>query len=259
MPNKPVILVYHKVEVKREIGITRISPDSFRRQMELLRSEGFSSISPYQLLDHLLRHAPLPERCALITFDDGYEGTYRFAYPILRENGFGAIVFLISEFLGGWNRWDVRLCGRFKHLSPDQIGEMASGGFLFGSHGATHRFLTSSSRVPCRIELERSKLKLERELGLKVDFLSYPYGIWDRRIAKLVQTIGYRAAFTMNPFLPISADTLFSLPRIPIYSFDTLETFRIKVGLGSGKARRFLFKVGLLANRCSHASRLVRP
>jgi len=257
MPNEPVILVYHKVESKREIGVTRISPESFRRQIELLRSEGFTSISPYQLLDHLFHQRPLPERPVLITFDDGYEGIYRFARPILTENGFSATVFLISEFIGSWNRWDIRLCGRFKHLSIDQIAEMRSDGFTFGSHGATHRFLASYRGILRRFELEWSRIKLEREIGMKVDLLSYPYGDWNEDVIKSVRRAGYRAAFTMNPFLPISAEAIFSLPRISVYSFDTLESFRIKIGIGSQKLRRFLLGLNLMVNRCSHAGRLV--
>ncbi|HID57308.1 TPA: polysaccharide deacetylase family protein [Candidatus Poribacteria bacterium] len=257
MSNEPVILVYHKVEAKREIGLTRISPESFRRQIEFLRSEGFTSISPYQLLDYLLHHRSPPERSVIITFDDGYEGVYRFARPILMENGFTATIFLISEFVGNWNRWDVRLCGRFKHLSADQISEMSSDGFTFGSHGATHRFLTSYSGILRRFELERSRIKLERVIGRRVDLLSYPYGDWNEDVVKSARRAGYRAAFTMNPFLPISAETIFSLPRISIYSFDTLESFRAKIGLGSQKLRLFLFGLNLMVNRCSHAGRLV--
>ena len=250
------ILVYHKVELKRELGITRVSPERFRRQMETLLSEGFTSISPHRLVDHLRRGSPLPSRSALITFDDGYEGVHRFAYPVLKRYGLKAIVFLISAFLGRENSWDASICGRFKHLSIRQIREMAGYGLEFGSHGVCHLFLDSAPALLRRAEIELSRLSLTRKLRLPIRFFSSPYGCWNEPIRKEVRKAGYEAAFTMNPFLPLSPENLFSLPRISIYSFDNDITFRAKLGLEGKILRWAAFKLNLIANRCSHLNRL---
>jgi peptidoglycan/xylan/chitin deacetylase (PgdA/CDA1 family) len=44
--------------------------------------------------------APLPPHAVLITFDDGYRNNYRYALPVLRRFGVGAIFFLTSGFVG---------------------------------------------------------------------------------------------------------------------------------------------------------------
>ena len=43
--------------------------------------------------------APLPERAAVITIDDGYRSIYTVAYPALREFGLPASVFLTTAFV----------------------------------------------------------------------------------------------------------------------------------------------------------------
>lgn len=43
---------------------------------------------------------PLPDRAALITFDDGWLDTIEYAYPELKRRGLSGVVFIASEVLG---------------------------------------------------------------------------------------------------------------------------------------------------------------
>ena len=72
--------------------------EQFRAQMQLLKSL-FTPISALQLAG-FLDGAPLPDRPALVTFDDGYRDNGLVAWPILREMGIPAIVFLATGHIG---------------------------------------------------------------------------------------------------------------------------------------------------------------
>ena len=42
-----------------------------------------------------------------ITFDDGYRNNLTEALPILKEFGFSATCYIISQMIGGINEWDL--------------------------------------------------------------------------------------------------------------------------------------------------------
>ena len=112
MPALPLILCYHKVERRRELGVTRLSPRRFARQMERLARDGWRALT----LDELLacargeRNAG-PDEVA-ITFDDAYRGLRDHAFPVLEALGFPALCFAITDYAGRLNRWDVAYGGR---------------------------------------------------------------------------------------------------------------------------------------------------
>lgn len=71
------------------------NPDGFAEQMDYL-SRWFNVVSLSEVAEWLIDKKPLPPHAALITFDDGYLDNYIFAYPILRERDFPAVIFLTT-------------------------------------------------------------------------------------------------------------------------------------------------------------------
>ncbi len=63
----------------------------------------------------------------LLTFDDGYASLAGSAYPILADLGFTATTFLITDYIGKMNTWDLQYTwNRLQHLSWPQIEQRAS-------------------------------------------------------------------------------------------------------------------------------------
>lgn len=278
------ILVYHKVDPRRELGITSLSPQRFKKQIIFLKTEGYTSISPQSLLNPIAdtmqerelgerqrckdeMHQPVDPpryRPLAITFDDGYEGIYTCAYPILKESKFTAIIFVTTGYIGRRNRWDKSPGPRFKHLDWVQIREMADGGIWFGSHGVNHGFLTKQNDSVAKYEIETSKKILEDGLGQPVDFFSYPYGDYDERIINFVRESGYKAAFSLRPELLKAryinnANLVYALPRIAIYLLDDMWAFKAKIGFVRTDSLPYIQKVkNRLINKCAYASILVK-
>lgn len=72
--------------------------DAFRAHVEFLNAR-YTVIPLGDLVRAAASGAPLPPRPAVITIDDGYRSIYTVAYPILREAGVPAAVFLATEFV----------------------------------------------------------------------------------------------------------------------------------------------------------------
>ncbi|MDJ0839980.1 MAG: polysaccharide deacetylase family protein [Acidobacteriota bacterium] len=94
-----LVVMYHHVhgpQVPHLAGLHGVQAEDFRRQLITLRKH-YTPISYNELRDALDRGAQLPDRCVLITFDDGTIDHYRTAFPILVEEGYSGLFFIISD------------------------------------------------------------------------------------------------------------------------------------------------------------------
>ncbi|PYP07713.1 MAG: hypothetical protein DMD59_14435 [Gemmatimonadetes bacterium] len=124
------VLCYHRIGGPLELGVTRVSRSVFARQMTALARAGWRTLTLEEFARHAVtvgaQHAaPLhnhPSRELLLSFDDGYASLADNAYPVLADLGFTATTFLITDYIGKTNTWDVRYTWhRLRHLSWLQI------------------------------------------------------------------------------------------------------------------------------------------
>ena len=103
------ILLYHGVAPQEErtdlpaqAGIYKyrkkfISPEIFEQQLEYLKKE--YTILPLEEALQRLRSGNLPKNALSITFDDGYENNYLYAFPILKGLELPATFFVTTDFV----------------------------------------------------------------------------------------------------------------------------------------------------------------
>lgn len=173
------ILMYHNIVEETTLSAPDwISVELFEKQILYIIKKGFSPISP----DMLLTQSLLPKKPILIIFDDGYENTYNFAFPILKKLNLPFTVFLISDYLSDEtdrkaNLWDTRNCPKAFHLSKKMIQEMLMSNLLsIGSHSKTHRIFNHLSDGEIEQEINLSIQFLEHTFKQKCIFFAYPGG-----------------------------------------------------------------------------------
>jgi peptidoglycan/xylan/chitin deacetylase (PgdA/CDA1 family) len=117
------ILAYHRVldddpgSFPYDEGVISASTQGFRSQMAFV-GKNFDVVSFEDLLSFEFERVRPPKRPLIITFDDGYRDNYTNAFPILRQAGLPATIFLAAGYIGNhrlfW--WDsVAFC--VKHTS----------------------------------------------------------------------------------------------------------------------------------------------
>ncbi|MBQ1237534.1 MAG: polysaccharide deacetylase family protein, partial [Oscillospiraceae bacterium] len=84
----PVIMYHHILESSKLLGAYCITPAELRSDFERIRQDGYTPVVVADLLDYVYNDVPLPEKPIMITFDDGYESNYAYAYPLLQEYGY---------------------------------------------------------------------------------------------------------------------------------------------------------------------------
>jgi peptidoglycan/xylan/chitin deacetylase (PgdA/CDA1 family) len=230
------ILMYHEVAKRQDIDdLARrtqrgyILPlDDFEHQMAFLAEAGFHSISLSQLLAWCRMGAQLPPNPVVITFDDGFAGNHRYAFPILRRHGLNATFFVVSNRMG-----DSQMMGW------SDLREMIAGGMAVESHTANHPLLSTLSESRTQDELSSSKLAIEDKLGRAVQFLSLPNGDSNSYYRSAATGAGYLGGCGSGFGFNVQATDHYQWRR-----------FAIKQGLGINRFR------GLLLRRRSTILRL---
>ncbi len=246
---RPPVLCYHRVGGPLELGVTRVASSIFARQMTTLARAGWKTLTLDQFAERLQPgHSALrtPHSAFLLTFDDGYASLAEHVYPILADVGFTATTFLITDYVGRLNTWDVRYTWhRLAHLDWDTIGRWRARGFDFASHTASHQRLTRLSDAQAAAELERSRETLRRRMGLEAArAVAYPFGARDERIERLANAVGYELGFGGVH----GNGSRLALARLPVYLWDV---GRVPLGLRGGVVALAGRVAAHLANRCA--------
>lgn len=219
------ILTYHKVALRREMGINVVSPQRFRQHISFLYEAGFRSITFWDLLNE----PELPPKAVILTFDDAYESIYQHAFPILQEFSFQGVVFVISGFIGCRNRWDINLGGiHFRHMSEEQLREIEQAGWEIGVHGTTHRALTMLNGAQLEQEIRVSRCTLEKISSKPLVSIAYPFGMHNPQVRRVAGEAAFRFGCKSIRGTNSTADLL-QLRRIPVYQFEGVPALRRKL------------------------------
>jgi glycosyltransferase involved in cell wall biosynthesis/peptidoglycan/xylan/chitin deacetylase (PgdA/CDA1 family) len=246
-----VVLAYHAIADLAGEGVLAeygVPPERFAAQLDALRRGGWSFVDLDRLRAGLRGEAELPRRAVLLTFDDGYADLLSEGVSLLSERGVPTVAFAIADRIGASNDWDRPRQGNpLALLDEEGLRSLAGAGVTIGSHGATHRRLTELDPAELGAEVEGSKARL-RSLGLPdpVAF-SYPYGVWDPRVAAAVKNAGYELAFTVRPGAADRAESPYALPRVEVFAADGPRAVRVKARTATWPAwlrRRLLRLLG---------------
>jgi peptidoglycan/xylan/chitin deacetylase (PgdA/CDA1 family) len=215
------ILTFHALDDAHTV--ISFAPALFERLVGVVRAGGYRVMPLASAAESLRRGTALPERPLVITFDDGYRSVYQAAFPILRDNGMPATVFLAVGDPAEKSRRaaadpNTRLPsmeGR-PMLSWGEIREMQRGGMSFGAHTLTHPDLTRLPPADIEREMVDSKGVLEETLGEPVAGFAYPFGRYDARSLQLARQ-HFACAVSDRLGLADPGSDIHALPRVDAY------------------------------------------
>ncbi|MBI4300860.1 MAG: polysaccharide deacetylase family protein [Chloroflexi bacterium] len=217
------ILMYHHVgplpsnpdAIRR--GLT-VSQGDFAAQVRLLATSGFQSISLLDLMLAFRGYKQLPPKPVIITFDDGYDDNYRYALPILKENGMKATFFIVTD-----------LVGKTEYLTWQQITEMAGEGMSMQAHGVSHIDLSVLPPSQVLYQITESRRAIEAHTGRRVRFYAYPSGKFNDGVVAALKENGYLAAASTLYGTDHRASEPFILKRVRVQGGESLQSFARKL------------------------------
>jgi|SRR5215470_15913506 len=232
------VLMYHRLGRARNAWEARyaIAPERFDAHTTALAREGMHCVGVDIVARWLENGDPLPENAFALTFDDGFKSVREHALPLLERLHWPFAVFLVSDLIGRADLW-TRAANPdgavYPLLGEDEILDMQRRGVTFHSHTCSHASLPGLDDRRLEHELEHSRAALAKLLGRPVDYLAYPFGHVDDRVAAAARRAGYRGAFSTQPGFNRREVDRFRIRRIDVYGADTPAMLLRKVRLGT--------------------------
>ena len=215
------VLTYHDIGPQTK-GRLVLAAKAFTEQMRYLKANRYRVITLAEFHEFLQLKRQLPRRAVVLTFDDGYRSFLTHAYPVLKELGFTATLFVYTDYVG---------TGR-NALGWDDLARLTAEGFQVEGHTKSHGDLRrqpgeseAEHARRLRAELESSQRLFQQRLGRPAKFLAYPFGAADEAVLAYTRESGFVAGLTVfregnSSFVP-----LFRIRRSQIYAEMTLDDF----------------------------------
>lgn len=167
---RAVILLYHRIIPHKwkmrvsSVPEIKVDEESFERQLQFL-SKSYNVISFEELIQTLKKGARFRPKTVAITFDDGWEDNYEFAWPLLKKYDLPAIIFLTTGYIGThkvfWQERLLSLLDRLSHV-PEKLRQC----FLPGD---TEDLLPLLDSFIAKRSIEQTRIKLLNTLKTRGD------------------------------------------------------------------------------------------
>ena len=206
----PVIMYHHILESSKLLGAYVITPQELEKDFQWIQQEGYTPVVVQDLLDYVYGDVPLPEKPIMITFDDGYESNYVYAYPLLQKYGYKAVISIYGRCTDEFSQTEDKHIN-YSHITWDEIREMADSGLVeFQNHTYNMHYNATGKRkgiqkmynediaayqALLREDLGKLQQEFQEHLGYTPTAFTYPFGFLEPNAEPVLEELGFLASF----------------------------------------------------------------
>lgn len=196
-----------------------VAMDQFESHLAELRSGGYRVLPLADVARALAANRPLPPRAIALTIDDADLSVYTRAWPRLKALGLPVTLFVSTDTIDR---------GSDRHMSWDQIRELARGGVTIGNGTASYPHLIGQDDAYVLGQIQRASDRIETEVGTRPTLFAYPFGEILHRVRDQLPNLGFVAAVGLQSGVVAADSDRFALPRFPLVdAFAGIERFRL--------------------------------
>ena len=201
------IIMYHSIG--ENTGKYVISPKMLEEDLKTIKDMGFTTITSADLIAYKEQGTPLPEKCVILTFDDGYYNNFTYVYPLLGEYGMKAVLSVVGKFTEEYSESSAPLNNNYSHITYEQIAEVSDSGLI---EIANHSYNLHSMKERRGIlrkkgedyesykeyltqDIEKcNNLLAEKSFVAPVAF-TYPFGCVNKESSELINSLGFKVTY----------------------------------------------------------------
>lgn len=218
------ILLYHRFGPTVADGMT-VKTSVFEEHLKYLRDNGYKVIPLRQLVNWYQKKGPAPApKSVVIVEDDAHKSVYTDMLPLAKKYNVPVTVFIYPSAVSN---------AKYA-MTWDQLRELKKSGlFDFQSHTYWHpNFKRERKKLNATdfdklvsSQFQKAKDKIAKELGVTVDLLAWPFGIYDDDLLRRAAAAGYTGTFTIERRHAASSDSVMKLPRYLLINADQGKSF----------------------------------
>jgi peptidoglycan/xylan/chitin deacetylase (PgdA/CDA1 family) len=222
------ILMYHYISVPpADADLIRldlsVTPSEFEDQLNYLATNGFTTVSLYDVYNNLATGTPLPPKPIVLTFDDGYRDAYDNAFPLLKKYHMTGTFFIISDFSSS---------GNVAYMNWSMVQELSTAGMSIESHTRTHPDMRNRTDDFLLNQIQAPIEAIYTYTGLRPHFFCYPSGQWDDAVIRVLRSANTWVALTTQYGYSHSLSDAMTWTRVRIHGSTTLPEFAYLVQKG---------------------------
>lgn len=234
------IIMYHSLlkDTSLQNDYT-ISPMLFEADLKYLKENNYTSVTVADLIDYVYNDKDLPEKCIMLTFDDGYYNNYYYAFPLLKKYEFKAVISPIAAMTEIFTETsDISVS--YGHISVDNIKEMVESGYVeiqnhsYDMHRLKPRMGVNKKKGEAfdsyKSNIEKDIITAQNYLkdntGISPQCFVYPFGSKCEETEKIIKELGFKCTLTCTEepnYISKSEDSLINLGRYRRDNGESME------------------------------------
>ena len=241
----PILMYHHMLKSSKLLGDYTITPTEFENDLKYLKEHGYTTIQVQDLISFCNGESTLPEKPVMITFDDGYESVYEYAYPLLKQYGMKAVVSIIGYDTDLYSKTEEKHIN-YSHLTWTQLREMVESS-VFEIQNHTYNMHGNNTRRGLRkkdgeteeeycsaisADLLQVQNEVKRNLGIAPTTFTYPFGYITKTSKQIIRDLGFQASFSCEAGINVlsgNPEELYLLMRYNRVHNISTEQFMNKV------------------------------
>lgn len=220
-----------------------VRSDDFEKQLRFLDKNGYRTITMDELKSFMTGREEMPGNCVAITFDDGDRSVYRYAYPLLKKYDMKGTLFIVTSRVGqSWNSLNISSWEELREMEESGVIDIESHTHDMHSKlregDIPHPVFTVSGETMDKMrkekifnDLRRSRVSLKFQLGIKTNFLAWPYGFGTAVSDSLAAAAGFEGILTLKSGRNHPGDPLTEIKRFAVTSKTSFSRFKRIVGI----------------------------
>lgn len=218
------ILTYHRFAPTAVDSMT-LPISTFESQLKWLKDNGYTVIPLKTLVSYLQGKGPAPSaKSVVITADDGHKSVYSYMLPLVKKYNIPVTLFIYPSAIS--NAAYALTWEQLKELQKTGLFDMQGHTYWHPNFHHDKKKLSSSEYQKfVNVQLNKSKAVLEKKFGTPIDFLAWPFGIYDDELEKAASNAGYVMAFSIDGRHTSKSDNAMAQPRYMIVHQQSMKNF----------------------------------
>lgn len=226
----PIIMYHSTLNDTSKSGKYVITPKQFEEDLNYLNNNGYTTILMQDLINYVNSNTPLPDKPAILTFDDGYYNNYVYIYPLLQKYNAKAVISLVGEYTDLYTK-AVDENANYAHLSWYHCQDMLNSGLVEFQNHTYNLHKLNKGRTGCKRKSgesmsEYAKLlnsdigsmqdKMTEYLKVTPTTFTYPFGGVSEASYDIIKNLGFSASLSCAEginYLKGTKDELYMLKR----------------------------------------------